>query len=361
MGFMVVLKGHFGKIFSGLRRSKMKQFDPNVVNWLLEEDNPSVRYLTLKNLLDKTEDDYHVKQSKECIMTRGAVLKILEKQDPSGYWVSLKDFYVKTKYKGTVWSLILLAELWATGTDERIRKACEIILNRSQDKENGGFCYRESKTESGGDPAAVLPCLTGNMVFSLIRFGYLNDPRVQKGIEWITKYQRFDDGDTLPPKAWPYHKFETCWGKHTCYLGVVKALKALAEIPSTKRTTSVNSTIDRCIEYILKHRIYKRSHEPDQIANDRWTQLAFPRMWNTDFLEILLLLTQFGVKDVRMQDAVKLLEEKQLNGKWILEKTYNGRYQTRIEQKGNPSKWLTLGAITVLKLHRTHSLTDQAM
>ena len=123
----------------------MKHFDPCVIGWLLEENNPTVRYLTLLNLLGKSEDEGELKKAKESIMTQGAVPKILEKQAPSGYWISLKDFYVKTKYKGTVWSLILLAELWADRKDERIRKACEIVLDLSQDRESGGFGYREKK------------------------------------------------------------------------------------------------------------------------------------------------------------------------------------------------------------------------
>jgi hypothetical protein len=30
----------------------------------------------------------------------------------------------------------------------------------------------------GGRHSEVIPCLTGNMVWSLIRFGYMDDPRV---------------------------------------------------------------------------------------------------------------------------------------------------------------------------------------
>jgi len=36
------------------------------------------------------------------------------------------------KYTGTVWQLIILAELGADGGDERLRRACEAILVRSR-------------------------------------------------------------------------------------------------------------------------------------------------------------------------------------------------------------------------------------
>ena len=43
------------------------------------------------------------------------------------------------------------------------------------------------------------------MLYSLIRCGYQDDPRVKKGIDWITKYQRFDDAIEKAPKGWPYN------------------------------------------------------------------------------------------------------------------------------------------------------------
>jgi hypothetical protein len=39
---------------------------------------------------------------------------------------------------------------------------------------------------------------------------------VQKAINWIAQYQRFDDSEGDTPKGWPYDRFEMCWGKHTC-------------------------------------------------------------------------------------------------------------------------------------------------
>ena len=38
--------------------------------------------------------------------------------------------------------------------------------------------------------------------------------------------------------------------------------------------------------------------------------------------------------------------------KWILENTFNGRFIANIEQKGKPSKWITLKALQVLKFYR---------
>ncbi len=151
------------------------------ISWLLEPDNPSVQYFAMTDVLEKPEGDEEVRKAKAAVMETGVLPKILAKQRTGGYWEKPEDFYIRSKYKGTVWQLIILAELGADGNDERVRKACEFILENSQDRESGGFSYLSAKTD-GGDHSKVLPCLTGNMVWSLIRLGYLEDPRVQRGI-----------------------------------------------------------------------------------------------------------------------------------------------------------------------------------
>ena len=55
-------------------------------------------------------------------------------------------------------------------------------------------------------------------------------------------------------------------------------------------------------------------------------------------------------KDKRIDDAFEILLQKQnADGKWILENTPLGRMQTNLEQKGKPSKWVTLNALRVIK------------
>ena len=317
--------------------------------WLLEEGDPSVRYFTLVDILGRRRDNPEVVRAHEDIMRIGVVPKILAKQKAGGYWGLARDFYVNAKYKGTVWQLIVLAELGANGEDPRVNRACEFILQNSQDRESGGFAHLGSK-KNGGQHSLVIPCLTGNMVWSLIRLGRLEDLRVQRGVDWITQYQRFDDGAIHAPKGWPYERYRSCWGKHSCHMGVVKAMKALAEIPEPKRSKEVRAVIESGAEYLLAHHIFKRSHDLSRVSKPSWLKFGFPRMWNTDALEILGIMTALGYKDKRMQEAIDLVVSKQdAQGRWKLEDTFNGRFQVNIEKKGKPSKWVTMNAMRVLK------------
>jgi len=319
-------------------------------DWLLEAENPSIRFFTLSELLGKPLDDPEVVSAKKEIMHTGVVPKILSKQSNEGYWEA-PDKYYTAKYKGTVWQLLILAELGADGKDEHIQKACEFLLKSSQDHESGGFSVWPSANQGGGRHSGVIPCLTGNMVYTLIRLGLLEDKRVQRGIDWIVRYQRFDDGDSHAPNIWPYERLISgCYGKHSCHMGVVKSLKALAEIPVNKRSKEAVDIIAQGAEYMLKHHIYKRSHNLSKVSKPGWLRFGFPLMYQDDVLEILGILTKLGYKDQRMQEAIDLVISKQNEkGQWLLENTFNGRYQTNIENKGEPSKWIALNALTVLK------------
>jgi len=137
-------------------------------------------------------------------------------------------------------------------------------------------------------------------------------------------------------------------------MGAVKTLKALVEIPENKRITAVKRTIEKGAEYLLLHHVFKSSHNLSHIPKPGWLKFGFPLMYQTDALEILGILTRLGYKEKRMQEAIDIMVSKQdAQGRWILENTYNGRYQVNIEKKGELSKWITLHALRVLKRYYT--------
>jgi hypothetical protein len=188
------------------------------------------------------------------------------------------------------------------------------------------------------------------MAWSLLKLGYQDDERVERAIEWIAMYQRFDDDSAMKPEGWPYDRFEMCWGRHSCHMGAVKALKALSIVPAKKRTKAVSNTIERGCEYLLAHHVFKRSHDLRMTSKPGWLKLQFPLMYQTDILEITGILLDLGIRDERMSEAVERIASKQNEkGRWALEATFNGRYWSSIEKKGMPSKWITYRAIRVLQ------------
>jgi hypothetical protein len=328
-----------------------KKLKADPTDWLMAGEDPSIRYFLLTDLLGYNKRNPDVRQAQKDIMTNGAVSKILAKRNKNGYWGKPEQFYSYSKYKGTVWTLLLLAQIGADGRDDRIKQSCEFILNRSQDKDSGGFAF-QGNPKGSAYHEKVIPCLTGNMLYCLIRFGYLDDKRIKAGINWITKYSRYDDSDSSAPADWPYAKFANCWGKHTCFMGIVKNLKALAEIPKSKRTSAVKRTIEMSAEYMLRHHLYRRSHNLKKVAIKEWLRFSYPLMWNDDTLEVLDILLKLGYRDKRMDEAINLVLSKQDKmGRWKMDFSFNGRMLTRIEEAGKASRWITYRALKVLNLY----------
>ena len=62
-----------------------ERLNQDIVSWLLEPDNPSVRYFALCTLLDRSGEDAEVRAAKSDIMKYGPVPAILALQHPDGW------------------------------------------------------------------------------------------------------------------------------------------------------------------------------------------------------------------------------------------------------------------------------------
>jgi hypothetical protein len=153
---------------------------------------------------------------------------------------------------------------------------------------------------------------------------------------------RCDDGDGETPTGWPYDRWEMCWGRHTCHMGVVKALKALAEIPPERRSPAVQRTLDDGAEFMLRHHVHKRSHDLAKTSKPGWRRLSFPLMWQTDVLEILGILTNLGrAGDERAREA---RASAGTPGSLDARNTFNGRFVVDIETGAASQPRVTLQA-----------------
>lgn len=319
----------------------------DLINWLLEKNNPAARYATLTSLLGRSSDGLEVRHTQQALMKTDPVRTILQCQEPDGYWGPAGRFYGGPrdggKYQGTVWQVIFLAQLGADAQDERIQRACEFVFRWSQNRETGGFSTTGS-AESGGS-ARSLPCLTGNMVWALNVLGCAEDPRWRLALEWLLRHQQFDGG-------WVHCNLRR--QLHSCFQGSIKPLMALVSIPPACRTQAVSQSIDHAIEFFLQHRLFRRDHHGFDIAKRQFLRFGFPLGWQTDVLDMLDVLTAAGVTDdEQLADAVAIVLSKRDNtGRWKLENTYNkpsrGAMWCEIEEKGKPSKWVTLKALRTL-------------
>jgi len=83
-----------------------------VLRWLLEPDNPSARYLTLRTLLGRSDQEDDVLAARAAIPRTPPARAILQAQYPAGYWIKPDRGY-SPRYKATIWQLIFMADLGA--------------------------------------------------------------------------------------------------------------------------------------------------------------------------------------------------------------------------------------------------------
>lgn len=99
--------------------------------WLLESEDPGVRYLVLRDLLDLSLDNRELKAARRAAHQQGPIAEVLANMDSEGYWVKPGPGY-NPKYWSTVWSMILLAQLGASiREDKRIEQACTYLADHA--------------------------------------------------------------------------------------------------------------------------------------------------------------------------------------------------------------------------------------
>ena len=324
--------------------------------WLLEVDleNPGVRYFALIELLDRSLEDEEVVAARQAVMHSGPAPKILKAQCPEGYWVEPGPGYYP-KYTGTVWQIIFLAQLGADGCDSRVSSGCEYILEHSRSAYGG--------LSADGKPGGMIHCLQGNLAAALMDLGWWGDVRLGTAADWLARSITGEDIAPADQREAPvrYYRsgnsapgFACSANNHLpCAWGAVKALLALSKVPETDRTPVMQTAIDMGVEFLLGRDPAMADYPMGYAAKPSrsWFQFGYPIGYVTDVLQNLEVLTALGYgNDPRLAPALNLLLSKQDHqGRWNLEYTYNGKTWANVEQKGQPSKWVTLRALRALK------------
>jgi hypothetical protein len=312
--------------------------------WLLEpdSDNPGVRYFALRDLLGRPADDPDVIAAQADVMRTGPVPAILAAQADEGYWVKPGAGY-GPKYQGTLWSLLFLAQLGADGRDPRVRKAVEYVFDHAMTKA-GAF-------SANGAPSAAIHCLWGNVVRAMLDLGVWGDERLAGSIDWLSRSVTGDSYGAYLKSGLQEPDF-VCAANYglPCGWGAVRVLWALDAVPPQGRTPVVSAAIQASIDFLLRYDVARADYPFQERISSSWFKFGYPLGYVTDVLLNLEALTEAGiVDDPRLADAVALLLGKQdATGRWKLEYSYHGKLWQDVEQKGKPSKWVTLRALRVL-------------
>ncbi len=315
--------------------------DTEVIRWLLEGNQPAVRYYALVDLLGRKEDDPEVRSTRSRIGRVGWAGDQLRTQGSKGFWEGHEprnvrewvDFLYLPPFRSTNWRALVLADFGLDRTNPRIEKIAELIFEYKLRRGSPfNFYYEEA-------------CISANTARMMTRFGYADDLRVRKLYDWLLEDQREDGG-------W------NCSQNTPGTLDVWEPLAAFAALPKAKRPPKMERAISKGAEFYLERKLFRegRPYAP-------WLRLHYPNHYFYDILVGLDVLTQLGFgDDRRLRPALEILVDKRRgDGRWLMDRLHpdvgpgvtvhpdKKRIQPLvIEEPGQPSKWITLKALRVL-------------
>ena len=314
-----------------MKLNKTELPDKKTLDWLLEGD-PSIRWQVMKDLINKPEN--LINKERIEITKRGWGAKLLKRQDKEGTWAG--SLY-SLKWISTTYTVLLLRRLGLSPSHPQAKLACSILLSKGFYKD-GGINYFSSLSHSE-------TCVTG-MILSILSYFQFDDQRIKKLVKFLLEQQMADGG-------WNCRSFkgDTHSSFHTT-ISVLEGLREYEKFSNSGLKTRRSQLAG--VEFLLKHKLF-RSHRTGKVFDSRMIRFSFPIGWRYNVLRALDYFQEANIPyDERMNEAVELVvNRKTINGKWVLQNRHPGKTYFEMEQVGKPSRWITLGALRVLKKYNT--------
>ena len=290
----------------------------DLLPWLLEPADPSVRYWTLRDILGRPADDGDVVAAQAAVAEHPLVRELFARQQPAGHWGD--DATKPYSADGTLGVLSLLHTL-GVAPDERTAAGGDAFLRACQ-HETGGFSM------VGARRSGIFPCTTGEHLPFLVYFGLADDPRARAAFAFLIADMSSDDALDCGR-----------YGHRPCLWAAIAALTGLAVLPDEMRSDESARVVSRLADAVLD--------APYDFAGEhkRWLTFGVPRGW--DLLSALRALAAHGYAgDPRFEALWPLvLAQRDEQGRWLcgsVSRTWP------IEKRNRASKWVTLDALRVI-------------
>jgi hypothetical protein len=323
-----------------------------VLDWLLDSD-PSIRWQTLRDLVDAPAEVVAAERAR--VATEGWGARLLALQGADGQWeggalfparrgesagsdpsdqnerdtTESPSLLASQPWTATAYSLVLLRDLGVDPGCDRVRQAVALVRDHCR-WENAGQPFFSGEVE---------PCLNG----LTITLGAYFDQDVD-GIVARLLGEQLEDG------GW------NCWTEYgsirSSFATTIRVLEGLlAHERATGGSPESTAARRRGEAYLLERKLFRRK-STGEVVNPSWLQFSFPTRWHYDVLRALEHFREVGdPPDQRVDEAIQLLRsKKQPDGSWLLENTHRGKVHFMLEDgDGRPSRWNTLRALRVLR------------
>ncbi len=302
----------------------------NPTDWLLEPDNPVVRFWALRDLVDAPKR--RVEAARRQALEGELAAEVFRQQKPEGHWESPGNMHAP-HYTATIYQLTLLGNLGATAEDDRVLKAVRAVLQTQ--REDGGF--------PGHDPARCPfgPYDIGLIIRFMHQFGLGADRRVKRMFRWVKQDQTREGGWTGT--------------RGHCEPAAAGCLNASANVLwglATAGTFAGTPVARKGIGFLAK---------VTASSAGRGREFSYPQCWNFWVDDVKLAEIYLGLGVSADEEPLKtcwksILTRQGKDGRWLERmgpypeaRANCKRMRAFFPQKGQPSKWVSAKAMIVLK------------
>ena len=316
-----------------------------LIQWLLESDEPWTRYRTLVDLLDRPEEDADVRVTRKAMLAHPQVKTLMAEAAAWGeHPVTRHNDAGHALYK-----LSTLADFGVKASDRGIKSVLKGVMAH-QSPEGAFQSVVNVSTSFGGtgkDTWAWMSCDAPTLLYSLIAMGLGSDPHVKRAVNHLVGL--VDENGWRCVVAPELGKFRGPGRKaDPCPVANVYALKALAQVPQLLDCPATRTGIEMLLEHWQNQKTTK--FYLFGIGTD-FRRLKCPFVWY-DILHVADVLSRFPSvhADRRFQQMLKAITaQADPQGRYTATSMYQAWRGWSFADKKIPSPWLTFLVLWILK------------
>ena len=303
--------------------------DSKVLDWLLSGD-VAIQYQTRRDLLGDPDPKLRAR-----IATEGWGRRYLDKRNADGSWG--QRFY-QPKWTSSHYTLLDLRTLELSPDNPLARASIGRIL-REEKINDGGIGPAKSTRASD-------VCVNGMFLNYACYFG-TPEESLCSIVDFILSQRMHDGGFNCLRN--------TTGARHSSVHSTLSVLEGIREYAANGyryRAAELQSAAASGREFLLAHRLF-RSHRTGEIISPAMLRFAFPPRWKYNVLRALDHFRSAGApSDGRMRDALEVVAaRRRADGRWLLPAPHPGQVHVEMEKPGQPSRWVTLLALRVLRAY----------
>lgn len=324
---------------------KQLKFDP--LPPLLASENEAIQYFARRDLLGEQVG------SPQGLWQLPEAQQILKKQLPDGSWprAGVEKHPAVNYHLIETWRQFryLVEQYGFTREHPQAQKAAEFLFS----------CQTQAGDIRGILANQYATYYTGAIMALLIQAGYADDPRIEKGFQWLLAMRQDDQGWTIPilthklDRATQYRltseqaqPLEPDRSKPFSHNWTGMVLRAFAVHPVYR-----NSKAAQAAAQLLRSRFFQPDCYTSYQAASYWVRFDYPFWWN-NLVAALDSLSRIGLsgKDEQIKQALRwLVGHQEKNGLWKVSYAKPQEQEKETASVREKKLWVSLAICRVFK------------